>query len=218
MKNLIITIALMLGFAVSAQAQTYVDFVGGQIGADGVMGERAELDGTLLAYGGIYIQFSATSTGGEGYAYFDAGTAGLGVCTTTSGTQCNPSSDDNLTSGETLSIAFFSDALGQNALNATIDDLTFRDANHNLIIDEAANFLFGVDGGGLASTSMLGFGPSAEGQQFNFGYDRTEYYISGMMVSGIPEPATWLMMIIGFGIVSASTRRSRRTSSIAHTC
>lgn len=218
MKNLLITFALMLGFAVSAQAQTYVDFIGGEIGADGVMGERAENDGTLLAYGGIYIQFSAESTGGDGYAYFDAGNAGLGVCTTISGTQCDPSSDDNLTDGETLSISFFADEFGQNALDVTIESLIFRDANHNLITDEAASFLFGVDGGGMVSTSMLAFGGSDEGNLFTFGYDRPQYYISGMMVSGIPEPATWLMMIIGFGIVSASTRRSRRASSIAHTC
>lgn len=222
MKNLIITFALMLGFAVSANAQTYVDFVGGQIGADGILGERAETDGTLLQYGGVYIKFSATSTGGEGYAYFDSKSgglsAGLGVCTTIAGTQCDPTSDDNLTSGETLSISFFSDAAGQNALTTSLSSLVFRDANHNLITSEAASLLFGVDGGGLVSTSMLGFGWSDEGQQFNFGYDRTEYYISSMMVSGIPEPATWLMMIIGFGIVSASTRRSRRSNRIAHTC
>ena len=228
MKNLLITIALMLGFAVSAQAQTYVDFVGGQIGADGVMGERAEDDGTLLQYGSVYIKFSATSTDGEGYAYFDKGNAGLGVCGNTNLTsQCVPSSDDNLTLGETLSISFFSDALGKNALNTTIDSLTFRDANHKtVLITDSSNFLFGVDNAldingvplGMTSTSMLGFGPSAEGQQFNFGFGNTEYYISGMMVSGIPEPATWLMMIIGFGIVSASARRSRRSSSIAHTC
>lgn len=46
----------------------------------------------------------------------------------------------------------------------------------------------------------------------------TEYSGSGSAigtVSVIPEPATWLMMIIGFGIVSASARRSKRHTSVA---
>lgn len=36
------------------------------------------------------------------------------------------------------------------------------------------------------------------------------------LVTTIPEPATWLMMIIGFGIVSASARRSKRHTSVTH--
>ena len=36
------------------------------------------------------------------------------------------------------------------------------------------------------------------------------------LVTTIPEPATWLMMIIGFGIVSASARRSRRMANASH--
>lgn len=36
------------------------------------------------------------------------------------------------------------------------------------------------------------------------------------LVTIIPEPATWLMMIIGFGIVSASTRRTRHKENLAH--
>ena len=39
------------------------------------------------------------------------------------------------------------------------------------------------------------------------------------LVTVIPEPATWLMMIIGFALVSAAARRTRRHSSaIARTC
>ena len=38
----------------------------------------------------------------------------------------------------------------------------------------------------------------------------------GTFVSEVPEPATWMMMIIGFGIVSASARRSHRMVSVTH--
>ena len=221
MKNLIITFALMLGFAVSANAQNYtVDFIGDDPnGADSTAGERGVEDGTILEFDGLYIKFNATASGeADGFAYFDSDTAGLGVCGTINDVdQCVPTSDDNLTAGETLTLSFFSDAAGTNALDVYIGGLVFRDATHNLIND-SSTLLFGVDGGGLVSTSMTGFGWAGMGTTFDFGYDRTEYYISSMLVSEIPEPATWLMMIIGFGIVSASTRRSRRPSSIAHTC
>lgn len=220
MRNLIITFVLMLGFAVSAHAQTYtLDFINDDpYGADNTAGERGVVDDTILEFDGIYVQFSATSTSGEGFAYFDAGSAGLGVCTTLSGTQCNPTSDDNLTSGETLTLSFFSDAQGLNALDVMIGNLVFRGANHTVIGDVNSTLLFGMDGGGLASTSMTGFGWAGMANSFTFAYDGQEYYISSMLVSEIPEPATWLMMIIGFGIVSAATRRSRRSTSIAHTC
>lgn len=36
------------------------------------------------------------------------------------------------------------------------------------------------------------------------------------LVTIIPEPATWLMMIIGFGIVGASTRRTRHKANLTH--
>ena len=36
------------------------------------------------------------------------------------------------------------------------------------------------------------------------------------LVTTVPEPATWLMMIIGFGIVSASTRRTRYKTRVVH--
>ena len=223
MKNLFITFLLMLGFAVSANAQSYtVDFINDPVNGADPNNERGEADGTILEFDGIYLQFSATSNVGEGYAYFDKGTAGLGVCATLTDdaqNQCDPSSDDNLTSGESLTFSVFADAQGQTALVGRISDIVFRAANHSVITDQAAMLLFGIDGGLGVQTSMTGFGISDAGSSFTFGHDNQQYYISGFtFVSGIPEPATWLMMIIGFGIVSASARRSRRSTSIAHTC
>lgn len=218
MKNLIITFALMLGFAVSAQAQTYtVDFIGDDPNGADPYNERGVEDGTILEFDGVYVRFSATSDVGDGFAYFDSNTAGLGVCGNVDLVdQCVPTSDDNLTADETLTLSFF-DAQGK-ALYAGISSLVFRDSNHNIVTNEAANLLFGMDADPMLSTSMTGFGWAGRGYDFNFGFDNQQYYISSMLVSEVPEPATWLMMIIGFGIVSASTRRSRRSNSIAHTC
>ena len=37
--------------------------------------------------------------------------------------------------------------------------------------------------------------------------------VEAVTVGAIPEPATWLMMIVGFGMVGASIRSKRRQSS-----
>ena len=235
MRNLIITFVLMLGFAVSAHAQTYtLDFMNDNpYGANG--NERAVADGTILLFdstnpnGGIYVEFSATGSSdsdNDGYAYFDSGNAGLGVCTSPNDINlCVPNYDDNLTLNETVTLTFWSsvvlgdnnDLVGETLASVGIYGLVFRDGNHDIITD-GSTLTFGMDGGGLTSTSMTGFGWNGMANSFSFGYDGTPYYISSILVSEVPEPATWLMMIIGFGIVSAATRRSRRSTSIAHTC
>ncbi len=62
------------------------------------------------------------------------------------------------------------------------------------------NFLLNT---GAASPTTLHFGVG-DGQ---FGDNGGSYTIS---VAAIPEPATWAMMIFGFGVVGTAMRRSRR--------
>jgi hypothetical protein len=45
--------------------------------------------------------------------------------------------------------------------------------------------------------------------------DGVDAILDNVSVSAAPEPATWAMMILGFGIVGASLRR-RRTAPLAH--
>ena len=216
MKKIFLALFFILGFALSAHAQSYdVDFKNDvPNGADYPFwggNERGIADGTILEFDGVYIKFSATSTDNEngGYAYFDGGAAGLGVCGTLSGDQCAPSSDDNLTSGETLTLSFFSDANAQNTHVVALGFLEFRDADHNVI--DSYSHLLGINGNALTSTAMNA-GWTDAGSVFTFGYDSQEYYISSMVVHNVPEPATWLMMVIGFGLVSSAARRRKHVS------
>lgn len=136
------------------------------------------------------------------YAYLDSGTAGLGVCTllnSPSSAQCNPSSDDNATADEVLSLEF--------GTEVTIEDIFFRDANHNTYGDTVDDFSLFIDGeyeGTFAYGSpLLGsftgtlFGFSAD--DFNtetgmFTADGDEFYISSANVSAVPVPAAvWLL-------------------------
>ena len=207
---------LIMGFTIPAHAGVVtLDFLNDDPnGADSTAGERGELDGTILVFDGVYVMFSATSTTDPngGYAYFDSG-GGLGACGTLDGDQCDPSDDSPLTSGETLTISFFSDANGQNPLELAIDELLFRDGNHDLIT--SYSYLLGIDGGGMVSTAMDNGSASDSGSSFTFGYDGQEYYISSMVVSGpgirsdaVPEPG--VLALFGFGLMGLGVVRRRR--------
>lgn len=39
--------------------------------------------------------------------------------------------------------------------------------------------------------------------------------IFGSVTSGVPEPATWALLIVGFGLVGAAARRSRETAIVS---
>lgn len=47
-------------------------------------------------------------------------------------------------------------------------------------------------------------------------FDRQSFRLSGVTVdSAVPEPATWLMMILGFGALGAAMRRRRARTTLA---
>lgn len=61
----------------------------------------------------------------------------------------------------------------------------------------------------LGASEALGFGIDNAG---NFNFDSTGI---NFRVAAVPEPATWAMMMIGFGAVGASMRYRRRKTSVA---
>jgi PEP-CTERM motif len=59
---------------------------------------------------------------------------------------------------------------------------------------------------------LFHFGPDG----YNGGIDNLTFTISDINVSGpVPEPATWLSMIVGFGLVGAAARRRAARSAVA---
>ena len=66
------------------------------------------------------------------------------------------------------------------------------------------------------------YGDPAEGYLFDFGYGVTPYGAEGYSdtwlvreAGGVPEAATWAMMIAGFGLVGAAARRRSAVAGIA---
>ena len=64
----------------------------------------------------------------------------------------------------------------------------------------------------LTSTNGIGiqWGPDA----FNTGIDNVDFSFTPNGGGGVPEPATWALMIAGFGLVGASIRRRRLVGAI----
>lgn len=122
--------------------------------------------------------------------------AGLGVY------HSKITSDDNITSGEMLTITF--DQVVQ------LSSIGLRAEGHNFTNWAAGDtFLFnGVstllpDNVGAIATSMTG-------QQFTFafgGAQANEFYLSSMTVSAVPEPESYALMLAGMAVIGFVMRR-----------
>lgn len=67
---------------------------------------------------------------------------------------------------------------------------------------------FGVASGGTIDSLRLSFVLTPETQS-------TTALVGAINSASVPEPATWAMMIGGFGLVGASLRRQRRSTSVS---
>ncbi len=201
--------ALLLTAGVSANASTTWDFVS--------MANSGEYGiSTLSLLGdGFSVDITGTKNGNAAYAYLDRGHGGLGVCgTLTSTKQCNPGSDDNVTTGEILKLTFNK--------AVTIDKIWFNN-NHdgdgslsgNKVkiggTDYALALATGVPSFDDDWTPNVSFNVAAGGSLL-FSLASTnfdQFYISGMTVTAVPEPETYAMMLAGLGLLGVMARRRK---------
>lgn len=162
-------------------------------------------DGITVTASGSYVDSSGNTQ--DASAYMDGkwrNRAGLGVCKVLdSGSQCNPSSDDNITANETLKLAFDT--------TVSLDGLGFVNGEHytnftgdfQLRINEDDSLLYTLN---LAQFPVLS---NFVGHTFEFisladpknKMNETEFYINTLTVSTVPVPAAaWLFgsALLGF--------------------
>ena len=136
--------------------------------------------------------------------------AGLGVYSQFGSNNApSNSSDDNITSNESLKLSF--------ANSVFFSTLGMRSEGHN-VTGWSANSMFEyrVDGGawtaGALPANSGNFALNATGKDFEFRYKSTggdQFYISGATATVVPEPSTYLLMASGLAGLMVMARRRR---------
>ena len=211
----------VLGAVTSAQASVIFDFVA--IAALGG-GNEGPFDNTAgyATVGGITVQASASNTfGATSVAYLDdvafspARDAGLGNCSAglTGSLQCVDAADDNVTSGETLTLSFFSDTTAMNAITVVLNPTFFRNADHNPGFTGDINIQ--IDGMGFNSFMLINnFTTPLTGSTFDFSYIDDEFYISSITVTAVPLPAALPLFLSALaGLAFVGRRRGRQAAA-----
>jgi hypothetical protein len=102
--------------------------------------------------------------------------------------------------------AFFAATAGNGASGGAFDRLSVRDDNAFLLaggggLDGLSGRAIGVGGGGIGAVDSDPEAFAASGQ--------------AQMVSSVPEPASWISFIVGFGLIGLNMRRRPRLRSVS---
>jgi hypothetical protein len=210
-----LSIALMGASATSAATFDFVSMA--DVGSDdNFIGAREDNFSVLFPAGitidGITLIASGTNvSGATADAFFDKGSAGLGVCSSLScstqdgGDAGTDTSDDNVTLGETLTLNF--------GKIVNITDIFFNNSDHPPLTGQVGlnGGLLTIAGGLVTSGQALLSGS----QVYNFSFfdsgsndpKENQFYIASVTVSPVPLPAGMVLLLTGFGALGVARRR-----------
>ena len=223
----------------ASAVSTRLDFIA-YIDPPGFSSGEFGLDGTIGGGGNAEVPIATTLTGYLGsanspivdagaFAYLDGNSAGVGVCKVLTGAdQCDPSSDDNVTSGEVLGVEFGDG----NAYR--IVSLEFRGENHpnDPSFDDGPDtfdyFDYQVGGGIWNEDNQLinakdgvftDFGAIPPilfpGNELLLAFNNEQFYLSAMTIEEvdlarqIPLPGGLVLLLGGLGALAGLGARAR---------
>ena len=200
--------ALVAGLVASANA-TVISFSNL---TDNILGE-----GPVSSYttgGGLTITFTAMKGANNASAYLDFGNAGLGVCGNASKAPlgnpintvntCNPSSDDNITVGEFVTLKFSKDVTITNTSYNNNHDGGLAAGNTILVNGVTKGTVLNSSLGVVNDSYVLGAGTG-----ITYGYSNQQYYLSSITVEAVPEPTTLGLFGLGLAMVGFAIYRRK---------
>ncbi|RLA07856.1 MAG: hypothetical protein DRQ54_04905 [Gammaproteobacteria bacterium] len=217
LKRMLAATALLFG--VSHANAALIDFIEM---ADNTHGEQG-YDPLSINIGGVTMTITGHATNDDDnqqFAYLDAGNAGLGSCKDITGSaQCDPGSDDNVTTDEFVRFIFSEDVIIDNLWTNNNHDGGYSDGDLINIAGTDYSAIKGDHSGGsdlridLAGAYATGAGNwfVAANTAFDITYTNIEFYISAIDVHAVPEPTTTALLVFGLGI-TAFGRKGRRLS------
>jgi hypothetical protein len=216
MKTMGLAVASSLLFASVASAATF-NYAAIADGTFAGTGPTGELGGATLTHSidGISVDATGTYNGGSAFAYLDSGNAGMGVCKVLDGgNQCNPSNDDNVTTGEILTLEFSEKII--------INTLEFLGEGHVASALDGDSLNFRIDGGSWSVMSIdqsdWGNFVGLMGTTFDFAFldenlGGDQFYLSSATVSAVPLPPAVLLFGAALGGLGFLSRRRKQAAT-----
>jgi len=173
-----------------------------------------------LTFTGSAGPINATFSGASGQICVVNGCGGSGRFATSATAYFDVSSTIGLTfSSSVAAFGFYGTDIGD--INGALTITLLRNGGPSTVLN-VGNTLNAPDGSllffGVIDTANpfdgIQFGNTAAGDDF-FGFDDMIVGDARQVTGGVPEPATWAMLILGFGAVGATLRRRHQTARVS---